>query len=54
MIDLREVDGVSRFADVRDAARRRGDDLVLDFGDGDRLRLDDIRLAELDRGDFLF
>ena len=45
--------GIDSFADIRAVARRDGDDLVLRFSDDNRLRIEDIRLSELDRDDFL-
>ena len=45
--------GIDSFADVREVARRDGDDLVLRFSRANQLRLEDIRLAELERDDFL-
>jgi hypothetical protein len=35
-------------------ARRDGDDLVLRFSRANQLTIEDTRLAELDRDDFLF
>ena len=45
--------GIDSFADIRDVARRDGDDVVLRFSRANQLRLEDIRFAELERDDFL-
>jgi len=53
VIDLRGMSGIDSFGDVLDAARQRGDDVVLRFSDRDRLTIEDFRVADLDREDFL-
>ena len=53
VIDLRDMPGINSFGDVRDVARQRGDDVVLRFSDRNRLTIEDFRIADLDRDDFL-
>ena len=56
VIDLKARLGVSDFGDLMGLARAAdgGDDTVFNFGGGDRLRLEDVRMAELSVDDFLF
>ena len=52
VLDLRGVEGLEVWKDVRDAARERGDELVLDFDEG-RLVLKGVELADLGADDVL-
>ena len=54
VIDLRDVAGINSFSDVRDAARNRDGDVVLSFGGGNRLTIEDFRVGQMDRDDFLW
>ncbi len=45
---------VSSFDELNFVPRDGGDDTLIRFGDGNSLLLEDVRIAELDSGDFLF
>ena len=53
LIDLRAIDGLESFADLAAHASRDGTDLVLAFGPGQNLRVEDIRFFQLDADDFI-
>ena len=55
VIDLRAANAIRNFADLREnyLSSSRGD-AVIDLGNGDVIRLVDVRLADLDARDFLF
>ncbi|WP_137156325.1 hypothetical protein [Rhizobium sp. FKL33] len=54
-IDLSDVGSIKDWADLKaHHLSRDGADVIINAGSGDALRLDDVRLADLDRGDFLF
>ena len=52
VLDLSGAAGIETFEDVRDAARERGNKVVLDLDEG-RLVLKGIELADLGADDFL-
>ena len=54
IIDLRDMPGINSFSDIRDVARNNGDDVVLRFSDDNQLRIEDFRVGQLERDDFLF
>jgi Ca2+-binding RTX toxin-like protein len=54
VIDLRDVRGINSFADIRDAAKNKNGDVVLSFSRDDKLTIDDFRVGELERDDFLW
>ncbi|MEM0908946.1 MAG: hypothetical protein AAGJ94_16390 [Pseudomonadota bacterium] len=55
VIDLRDLgrNSIDTAEDVLDRARKAGNDVVIDLGQGDSIRLEDFSLSDLDRGDFL-
>lgn len=53
-IDLSNVTGFDSFDDVRDAARNTFQGVVIETGDDSSIRLDGVRLGQLDADDFLF
>ena len=53
VIDLRDMPGINSFRDVRDVARQRDEDVVLRFSDQHRLTIEDFRVGQLERDDFL-
>jgi hypothetical protein len=54
VIDLRDMPGIDSFRDIRDVAHQRAADAVLRFSDRHQLTIENFRVAELDREDFLF
>lgn len=53
MLDLSDL-GFSGFDDVRDAAQARGRSTVIETSETDSIRLDGVRLHQLDGDDFIF
>ncbi|MDO6963617.1 calcium-binding protein [Rhizobium alvei] len=53
-IDLGKMEGIDRMADIREIASQVGDNVVINFGDGDRIILRSFDLGDLGRADFLF
>ena len=54
MINLRGLRSVTSFADLIDNhMRQAGANVVIDGGSGDVLTINGVRLAQLDKGDFL-
>ena len=54
-IDLSDVRAIRNWRDLeRNHLEERGDDVVIDAGSAGRLRLEDVRMGDLDRDDFVF
>ena len=54
VIDLSHMDGFNRFADVVSAANQSGQDVVINTGGGNSIRLSNASLTDLDENDFVF
>ncbi|MCX7558194.1 calcium-binding protein [Sulfitobacter sp. F26204] len=54
VIDLSHMDGFDRFADVVSAARQSSQDVVINTGGGNSIRLSKTNLNDLDENDFVF
>src|SRR3954471_4414357 len=53
-IDVTDVPGIFGLADVQSRATQQGANTVIDFGNGDTLTLQNVTLAALVAGDFIF
>jgi Ca2+-binding RTX toxin-like protein len=54
-IDLSDLASIKDWADLKaHHLAKDGADVIINAGSGDTLRLDDVKLADLDKGDFLF
>ena len=54
VIDLQNITGLDDFQDVRDAARNTFKGAIIDTGPDSWIRLDGVRLGQLDADDFIF
>ena len=52
VIDLREFD-IDRFSDLKDMMVTKNGDTIVTFGDGDRLVIENVTVADLAANDFL-
>ncbi len=54
VIDFSNLDGFDRFSDVRAAATQSGQDVLINTGGGNSIRLSRVNLDDLDENDFTF
>jgi hypothetical protein len=52
VVDL-GLDAIGNFADLKDLAHQRGDDVILNFGEGDSLTFQHVNIHDLSRADFI-
>lgn len=52
-IDVSKISAIDSFSDVKSLMSQHGDDVLIDFGKAE-LTLEDVKLSQLGKGDFLF